>query len=158
MMAVLDACRFLDEAPNRAQAATLLAAHDCLALPAPLIAARLNGEVFDGLGHHWQDAHAVRFHDAGRVNFPYLSDAMWFLTQFRRWGLLHSDPDYLGVVTRVNQLALYAQAAAALEVAVPSEPLRSARLIDGRLWNGLDPAGYARDFAIAYRAPAQEPA
>ena len=71
---------------------------------------------------------------------------------------MHSDPDYLGVATRVNQLARYAQAAAALEVAVPSEPLRSARLIDGRLWNGLDPAGYARDFAIAYRAPAQEPA
>ncbi len=73
----------------------LLAAHDCLALPAPLIAERMNGEYHDGLGHHWQDSHAVRFHDGGRVNFPYLSDGMWFLTQFRRWGLLHTEPDYL---------------------------------------------------------------
>lgn len=93
VMAVLDACRYLDEIPNRAGVVSLLASHDCLAVPAPLIAARLNGDYFDGLGHHWHDSHAVRFHDEGRVNFPYLSDGMWLLTQFRRWGLLHHDPD-----------------------------------------------------------------
>ena len=150
VMAVLAACRFLDDPPNRARAARLLAAHDCLALPAPLIAERLNDEYSDGLGYHWQDSHAVRFHDGGRVNFPYLSDGMWFLTQFRRWGLLHSDPDYLAVAERVNQIGLYKEAAAALDIPVPEELLRGSRLIDGRLWDGLDPAGYARSFEIAF--------
>ena len=42
VMAVLAACRFLDEAANRARAASLLAAHDCLAVPAPLIAQRMS--------------------------------------------------------------------------------------------------------------------
>lgn len=156
VMAVLAACRFLDEAPNRARAASLLAAHDCLALPAPLIAERMNGEYHDGLGHHWQDGHAVRFHDGGRVNFPYLSDGMWFLTQFRRWGLLHTEPDYLAVSERVNQTALYREAATALDIAVPDAPLRSSCLIDGRVWDGLDPGAYARSFDIAFCPP--EPA
>jgi nitrate/nitrite transport system substrate-binding protein len=151
VMAVLAACRYLDAAPNRARAASLLAAHDCLALPAPLIAERMNGEYSDGLGHHWQDSHAVRFHDAGRVNFPYLSDGMWFLTQFRRWGLLHNEPDYLSVAERVNQTALYCEAAAALDIAVPDVPMRSSCLIDGRVWDGYDPAGYARSFDIGFR-------
>jgi nitrate/nitrite transport system substrate-binding protein len=31
---------------------------------------------------------------------------MWFMTQFRRWGLLRDDPDYLGVARQVQQLAV----------------------------------------------------
>lgn len=35
---------------------------------------------------------------------------------FRRWGLLHNEPDYLAVAERVNQTALYREAAAATTV------------------------------------------
>lgn len=28
----------------------------------------------------------MRFWAGGEVSFPWLSDGMWFLTQFRRWG------------------------------------------------------------------------
>ncbi|MND74295.1 Nitrate transport protein NrtA precursor [compost metagenome] len=79
---------------------------------------------------------------------PWLSDGMWFMTQFRRWGLLRDDPDYLGVARRVHQLALYREAAEALGIAVPEHPMRSSRLFDGQVWDGTDPAGYARSFAI----------
>ena len=151
VMAVLEACRYLDELPNRISVASLLAGEDCLDLPASLIAARLSGDYIDGLGHHWQDEHAIRFHDGGRVNYPYLSDGMWFMTQFRRWGLLQHDPDYLAVAAAVNQAALYSDAAAALGVPVPATPMRSARFIDGRVWDGGEPATYARDFDIAFR-------
>lgn len=50
---------------------------------------------------------------------------------------------------RVNQIALYREAASALDIAVPDSPLRSSRLIDGRVWNGREPAAYARDLDIA---------
>lgn len=158
VMAVLEACRYLDDAPNRVGVASLLAGEACLNLPASQIASRLCGDYIDGLGHHWQDAHAVRFCDDGRVNYPYYSDGMWFMTQFRRWGLLHHDPDYLAVAAAVNQLALYSEAAGALGIPLPGSPLRSSRLIDGRVWDGLDPAAYARDFAIAFRAEEKAPA
>ena len=39
----------------------------------------------------------MKFYNDGYVNFPFLSDGMWFLTQHKRWGLLKEDPDYLAV-------------------------------------------------------------
>ena len=46
----------------------------------------------------------MKFYNDGAVNFPYLSDGMWFLTQHKRWGLLKEDPDYLAVAQKVNQI------------------------------------------------------
>ena len=45
------------------------------------------------------------------MNFPYLPDAMWFLTQQRRWGLPDDDPDYLAVARAVNRIGIYRAAA-----------------------------------------------
>jgi nitrate/nitrite transport system substrate-binding protein len=73
---------------------------------------------------------------------------MWFLTQFKRWGLIKDDPDYAGLAAQVNQTKLYAEAAGALGIAVPSSPLRSSTLIDGKVWDGSNPAAYAASFAI----------
>ena len=79
---------------------------------------------------------------------PYLSDGMWFMTQFRRWGLLRDDPDYLGVAREVQQLDLYREAASAVGVAAEGEDMRSSQLIDGKIWDGSDPTGYARSFKL----------
>ncbi|MNN35619.1 Bicarbonate transport ATP-binding protein CmpC [compost metagenome] len=78
---------------------------------------------------------------------PYLSDGIWFMTQFRRWGLLRDDPDYPEVAQRVQRLDLYGQAAEALGIEVPAL-MRSSTLIDGRAWDGSDPVEYARSFPI----------
>lgn len=73
---------------------------------------------------------------------------MWFMTQFRRWGLLREDPDYLGVAQQVQQLQLYSEAAHSLGIACPGQPMRSSLLIDGSRWDGSDPFGYARSFSL----------
>ncbi|WP_273826054.1 MULTISPECIES: CmpA/NrtA family ABC transporter substrate-binding protein [Pseudomonas] len=149
MMAVLEASRFIEQSPeNRRSTAQLLSGSDYLDAPLEHIQPRLLGDYEDGLGQRWQDPHALRFHAAGAVNLPYLSDGMWFMTQFRRWGLLREDPDYLGVARRVQQLELYRQAAAALGIGHGPEVMRSSRLIDGQIWDGSDPAGYARSFRL----------
>jgi hypothetical protein len=41
----------------------------------------------------------------------------------------------------VNRVGLYREAAALAGVAAPDGLLRSSVLIDGRVWNGRDPAG-----------------
>ena len=61
--------------------------------------------------------------------------------------LLRDDPDYLAIARQVQQLDLYRQAAEPLGIAVPSE-MRSSQLLDGQIWDGNDPAGYARSFAL----------
>jgi nitrate/nitrite transport system substrate-binding protein len=109
---------------------------------------RFLGDYADGLGNRWQDPHALRFHGNGEVNLPYLSDGMWFMTQFRRWGLLREDPDYLAVARQVQQLDVYRDAATAVGVAAWGTDMRSSQLLDGKVWDGSDPAAYARSFKL----------
>ena len=157
VMAVLEASRFIEQnMDNRRSTAQLLSAAEYVNAPVEAIEPRLVGEYDDGLGNRWTDRHAVSFHRQGQVNLPYLSDGMWFMTQFRRWGLLREDPDYLGVAKTVQQLDVYREAATALGIEVPDSPMRSSQLIDGKIWDGSDPAGYARSFklhALADAAP-----
>ncbi|WP_236206979.1 CmpA/NrtA family ABC transporter substrate-binding protein [Pseudomonas tohonis] len=147
-MAVLEASRFIEQSEeNRRSAAQLISGAEYVDAPLSAIEPRFLGHYRDGLGNAWEDAHPLRFFDGGRVNMPYLSDGIWFMTQFRRWGLLRDDPDYLGVARQVQRLDLYRQAAEALGIEVPG-PMRSATLMDGITWDGSDPAGYARGFRL----------
>ncbi|MFS2067475.1 CmpA/NrtA family ABC transporter substrate-binding protein [Pseudomonas sp. CT11-2] len=149
VMAILEASRFIEaNRENRRSTAQLLSAPEYLDAPLDCIEPRLLGDYIDGLGNHWQDPHAMRFHGGGEVNLPYLSDGMWFMTQFRRWGLLRDDPDYLGVARQVQQLDLYREAATAVGVPAQAQEMRSSQLIDGKIWDGSDPTGYARSFTL----------
>ena len=146
--AVLEASRFVDARANRASVARTLADSAFVGADAAAIEGRLLGRYEDGRGNAREDAHAMRFFGDGEVTFPWLSDGMWFLTQHRRWGLLKADPDYLAIATRVNRIDVYAQAAAQLGIALPPRFLRSSTLMDGVVWNGAEPARYARAFGI----------
>ncbi|WP_139121095.1 CmpA/NrtA family ABC transporter substrate-binding protein [Pseudomonas mosselii] len=146
---VLAAARFIEQSQeNRRGTAQLLSGSAYLDTPVGSIEPRLLGDYQDGLGHRWHDPHGLRLFDQGRTNLPYLSDGMWFMTQFRRWGLLRDDPDYLAVASQVQQLALYREAATALGVPCADPPMRSSLLIDGSRWDGSDPHGYARSFHL----------
>ncbi|WP_156802219.1 CmpA/NrtA family ABC transporter substrate-binding protein [Leeia oryzae] len=148
VMCMLDACRYIDSRASRAGLTSLMARPAFVNVPEADIAPRFMGDYDDGLGKQWHDPHHMKFFDEGRVNFPYLSDGMWFMTQHRRWGMLKTDPDYLAVATRVNQIGLYAEAASQLKVPVPADPMRSSRLMDGRVWDGRNPQDYAAGFEI----------
>ena len=88
----------------------------------------------------------------GEVNYPYLSDAMWFMTQHKRWGLLRTHPDYLGVASRVNRIDLYEGGAALSGTLLPASSMRSSTLIDGVTWDGSQPAWYADGFKTRFFA------
>ena len=59
-----------------------------------------------------------------------------------------ADPDYLAEAQKVNQIKLYTEAATQLKIAVPNSPMRTAKLIDGVVWDGTDPKKYANGFKI----------
>lgn len=148
IMAVLEACRFIDVTANRENVAKLIAQKSYVNAPEEVIVGRFLGHYENGLGKKWQDPNYMKFFNDGKVTFPYLSDGMWFLTQHKRWGLLKSDPDYLAVAKQVNKIDLYTQAATALKIAVPKDSMRKSTLIDGVVWDGKDPAKYAAGFKI----------
>jgi len=148
MMAILEACRYIDAAENRAKVAKLISGKAYVNAPEQVIAGRFVGDYDNGNGKVWKDPNYMKFFDDGKVNYPFLSDGMWFLTQHKRWGLLKSDPDYLAVATKVNQTKLYTEAASQLGVSVPKSTMRSSKLMDGVVWDGSNPAAYAASFKI----------
>src|SRR3569623_269773 len=148
LMAVMEASIYIDATANRAKVAKIISGKSYVNAPEDVIQGRFLGHYDNGIGKKWEDPNYMKFYNDGAVNFPYLSDGMWFLTQHRRWGLLTADPDYLGVAKKINQLELYKQAAAQLKIPVPKDTMRPAKLIDGVTWDAKNPAQYASGFKI----------
>jgi nitrate/nitrite transport system substrate-binding protein len=149
IMAVLEASRWIDaNISNKMKMAEVIAQKSYVNTSVDAINQRILGRYQNGLGKTWDDPNHMKFFNDGAVNYPYLSDGMWFLTQHKRWGLLKDHPDYLGVAKKINQTELYTQAAAKLGISVPKSPMRSSKLIDGVVWDGSNPAKYADGFKV----------
>ncbi|MDH0049467.1 CmpA/NrtA family ABC transporter substrate-binding protein [Comamonas terrigena] len=149
MMAILEAGRWIDASlQNKLKMAETIAGKAYVNTSVDAINQRILGRYQNGLGKTWDDPNHMKFFADGAVNYPYLSDGMWFLTQHKRWGLLKSHPDYLAVAKQINRTDLYNQAATQLKVNVPKDTMRSSKLIDGVVWDGKDPAKYADSFKV----------
>jgi nitrate/nitrite transport system substrate-binding protein len=149
MMAVLEASKWIDAGlQNKMKMAEVVAQKSYINTGVDAINQRILGRYQNGMGKTWDDPNHMKFFNDGAVNFPYLSDGMWFLTQHKRWGLLKDHPDYLAVAKQVNQIDLYKQVASALNVSVPKDTLRTSKLMDGVVWDGKDPKKYADSFKV----------
>jgi nitrate/nitrite transport system substrate-binding protein len=149
MMAVLEASRWIDTGlQNKNKMAETIADKSYVNTSVDAINQRILGRYQNGLGKTWDDPNHMKFFNDGAVNYPYLSDGMWFLTQHKRWGLLKDHPDYLAVAKQINQTELYKQAASAMKISVPKSDLRSSKLMDGVVWDGKEPAKYADSFKV----------
>jgi nitrate/nitrite transport system substrate-binding protein len=148
--AIIEAGKWIDASlANKNKMADTIADKSYVNTNVDAINQRIMGRYQNGMGKTWDDPNHMKFFNEGAVNFPYLSDGMWFLTQHKRWGLLKDHPDYLGVAKQINQIDIYKQAAAAAKVPVPKEVMRSAKLIDGIVWDGKDPKKYADGFKVS---------
>ena len=147
--AIIEAGRWIDAGlVNKQKTADTVASKAYINTDSDVIVARMLGRYSNGLGKTWDDKNAMKFFNDGAVSFPYLSDAMWFMTQHKRWGLLKDDPDYLAVAKQVNRIDIYKQAATAAGAPIPKSDMRTHKLIDGAVWDGKDPKKYAASFKI----------
>ncbi|HTH73849.1 MAG TPA: CmpA/NrtA family ABC transporter substrate-binding protein [Trinickia sp.] len=136
---MLEACRWVDEIEHRDEISAWLAKPDALDVPRELIASRLSGR--EGGKRFGRAPLPVSFFDGGAVNYPRVAEGRWFLAQYRRWGLLR-EPDALAVsdeaiAARVNQTALYREAAARAGVPAPGagwEDGHADVFCDGAVW------------------------
>jgi nitrate/nitrite transport system substrate-binding protein len=148
MRAVIEASQYIDATANRAKVAEIISGKSYVNAPGPVILGRMLGDYEDGLGKKWKDPDYMKFFDDGQANFPYYSHAIWFLTQFRRWGLLKTDIDYLAVAKQVNQVGLYTEVAKSMGVSVPGNPMKVEKLFDGVIFDPSQPAAYVNNFKI----------
>lgn len=147
--AILEAGKWIDASlSNKTKMAETIADKSYVNTSVDAINQRILGRYQNGMGKTWDDPNFMKFSGDGAVNFPYLSDGMWFLTQHKRWGLVKEHVDYLAMAKQINQIDIYKQAAAAAKVAVPKDVMRSSKLTDGVVWDGKDPAKYADSFKV----------
>lgn len=146
MGAILQASRWLDDAANRAAAAAVGVPAYVGAAPA-LIEGRMLGryDLGAGLGTKTFEADAMRFFRGGEVNLPRRSHLMWFLAQYRRFGLVADDPPYREIADRLILADLYEEVAAAESVDVPGDDMEPFAVeLDGAEFDPRDPAAEAR--------------
>ena len=147
--AILEAGRWIDSSlANKNKMAETIAAKSYVNTSVDAINQRILGRYQNGMGKTWDDPNFMKFYGDGAVNFPYLSDGMWFLTQHKRWGLLKDHPDYLAVAKQINQIEIYKAAATASKTPVPKDMMRTSKLMDGVVWDGKDPKKYADGFKV----------
>jgi nitrate/nitrite transport system substrate-binding protein len=147
--AIIEAGRWIDAGlQNKNQMASTVADKAYVNTSVDVINQRIMGRYQNGMGKTWDDPNHMKFYNDGAATFPYLSDGMWFLTQHKRWGLLREHPDYLAVARQINQIDVYKQAASAAKAPLPKDAMRSAKLVDGVVWDGKDPKKYADSFKL----------
>ena len=147
--AILEASQWIDaNLSNKNKMAETIADKSYVNTSVDAINQRILGRYQNGMGKTWDDPNHMKFYNDGTVNFPYLSDGMWFLTQHKRWGLLKEHPDYLAVAKQINHIDIYKQAATAAKAPIPKDVMRTAKLMDGMVWDGKDPKKYAESFKI----------
>ena len=105
------------------------------------------------------------------ATYPYYSDAIWYLTQMRRWGQIgQAQPDswYMDVAKKVYRPDIYAQAAQELidEGTLPAEAFpdfasetgfkpATSEFIDGVTYDGSQPNAYLQQFEIGLKGDTQ---
>jgi nitrate/nitrite transport system substrate-binding protein len=147
MRAVIEASRYIDTMDNRAHVAEVVSRPQYINCPPEIILGRMQGlyDYGDGRAPH-QDPLYMTFYDR-LTNFPFQSYGIWWLTQFRRWGMVAEAPDYQGLAKRVHRTDLFREVAGELGLPVPDADTRTETLTDS-VFDPADPEAYATGFAV----------
>jgi len=147
LKALYQAGVWLDDPLNRSEAAALLARPEYLDCDPAWIAARLGELTSYGDGRTAPNTHPMTF-SSGNTNRPRVSHAIWFLTQFRRWGLHYGKPDYAGIAARIIRADFFETALSELGVTTPSPFDGPETLFDGKVFDPTRPEVYATSFSL----------
>lgn len=166
--ALIRAAAWLDENDNanRMEAVEILSRPAYVGADAEVIANSMTGtfEYEKGDQREVPDFNVFFRHNA---TYPYYSDAVWYLTQMRRWGQIaeaRSDSWYMDIARKVYRPDIYAEAARELiaEGKLGAEDFPDfdtetgfrppqAEFIDGVVFDGTRPNAYLEKFRIGLK-------
>src|SRR6266851_3167877 len=147
MRAVLEASQWIDKLENRPKMAEVVSQPQYINTTKEVILGRLLGDYDYGDGRKEKDKLYMTFFDR-YTNFPLKSHGVWWLSQFRRWGMVKEAPDYKGIVDRVHRPDIYREVAKELGVEAPREDMKKETFWDGVAFDPADPEKYAKSFPI----------
>ncbi|WP_298429369.1 CmpA/NrtA family ABC transporter substrate-binding protein [Ottowia sp.] len=163
--ALIRAGQWLDASmANRAEAVKILSKSQYVGADATVIGNSMTG-TFEYEKGDKRPAPDFNIFFRNYATYPYYSDAIWYLTQMRRWGqITESKPDswYLDTARKVYRPDIYLQAANALiaegKIKVTDVPKTDgfkgvqSGFIDGITYDGRKPNDYLAKFKIGLKA------
>ncbi len=123
--ALLKAAEWLDEPANVVEAAEILSRADYIGVAPPILVRVLTGAISRQKDEAVsQDPDYIVFHRYA-ANFPWVSHAMWILTQMERWGQIARLPNLQAVARRVYRPDIYRRAAATCAMPAPIADMKT---------------------------------
>jgi nitrate/nitrite transport system substrate-binding protein len=147
LKALHEASVWLDDLKNRPEQAAIVSRPTYINCPPETILGRLLGDYDYGDGRKKKDEHYMIFSQRG-CNYPQPKYATWWLSQFRRWGMVDAAPDYAAVSKQVMRTDIYEAAMKELGVDPGSQNNSPETLFDGVTFDPSDPEKYAASFAV----------
>jgi nitrate/nitrite transport system substrate-binding protein len=143
-----EASVWLDDLNNRPEQCEIVSKPNYINCDKDIILGRLQGKLDYGDGRTVQDEYYMHF-SKRNCNFPQPKFAKWWLTQFRRWGMVTGAPDYAGVASKVMRGDIYTEAMKEIGVTDRTQDDSGWEMFDGVKF---DPQGdleaYAKGFAV----------
>jgi nitrate/nitrite transport system substrate-binding protein len=150
LKALHEASVWLDDLSHRPEQADIVSRPTYINCTPELILARLQGRYDYGDGRKTDDPNYMIFSNRN-CNYPQSKYAVWWLTQFRRWGMVESAPDYQGIARKVMRSDIYEEAMKELGVKHDGANDSPETFFDGKIFDPKDPDGYALGFDIHSR-------
>jgi nitrate/nitrite transport system substrate-binding protein len=147
LRAMLESSQFLDKLENREKMAEVVSRPQYVNAPKEIILGRMLGKYDYGDGRKEHDPYYMTFF-VRNTNFPWKSHGIWWLSQFRRWGMVKEPPDYKGIVNQVLRPDIFREVAKEMGVETPREDLKKETLFDGVTFDPANPEQYAKGFAV----------
>jgi nitrate/nitrite transport system substrate-binding protein len=147
LKALHEASTWLDKLENRPEQADIVSRPTYINCPKEVILSRLLGDYDFGDGRKKKDTHYMIYHDRN-CNFPQPKYAVWWLTQFRRWGMVSGAPDYEGVAKQVMRTDIYEEAMKEIGYQHGGLNKDPETLFDKVTFDPTKPEEYAKGFAV----------
>jgi nitrate/nitrite transport system substrate-binding protein len=151
MRAVLESSAWLDVPDNRRKAAEVIGRPAYVNASADVIDDRLMGRYALGCdyGSHTYTDDTMLFSRGGLTNVPRKAHAIWFMTQYVRFGYLKELPEVAKIADTLVLSNLYAEVAKEMKLAVPTDDMKPFTVkLDNVTFDPNDPAGYLKAVGI----------
>jgi nitrate/nitrite transport system substrate-binding protein len=148
LKALHEASVWLDDLNNRPEQCAIVSKATYINCDKDTILGRLQGHYDYGDGRKKEDDGYMIFSNRN-CNYPQPKYCKWFLTQYRRWGLVKTAPDYEGISKQVMRTDIYEEAMK--EIGYTHSGLNNDKetLFDGASFDPLgDLEAYAKSFAV----------
>jgi len=147
LKALQEASVWLDDLKNRPEQAEIVSRPTYINCPKEIILGRMLGDYDFGDGRTKKDPKYMIFHDRN-CNYPQPKYCKWFLSQYRRWGMVEGAPDYDGIAKQVMRADLYEEAMKEMGAAHGGLDNKPETLFDGMTFDPAKPEDYAKGFPV----------